>query len=123
MAIALFYALGTLIGGVAAPWLFGQLIGAGVHAVAWGYARCGRADADRRRDGGVSWHRCGREIFGVHCGAVVRLSKRWVGRAGPPQTPRRDFANSPRAGFLYKPGYEAALALHRPGFHSAAAAP
>jgi MFS family permease len=38
MAIALFYALGTLIGGVAAPWLFGQLIGAGVHAVAWGYA-------------------------------------------------------------------------------------
>jgi MFS family permease len=38
LAIALFYALGTLIGGVAAPWLFGQLIGAGVHAVAWGYA-------------------------------------------------------------------------------------
>jgi MFS family permease len=38
MAIALFYALGTLIGGVAAPWVFGWLIGAGVHAVAWGYA-------------------------------------------------------------------------------------
>jgi MFS family permease len=37
MAIALFYALGTLIGGVGAPWLFGQLIGAGVQAVAWGY--------------------------------------------------------------------------------------
>jgi MFS family permease len=38
LAIALFYALGTLIGGVAAPLLFGQLIGAGVRAVAWGYA-------------------------------------------------------------------------------------
>jgi MFS family permease len=37
LAIALFYALGTLVGGVAAPWLFGQLIGAGVHDVAWGY--------------------------------------------------------------------------------------
>jgi MFS family permease len=30
LAIATFYALGTLVGGVAAPWLFGQLIGAGV---------------------------------------------------------------------------------------------
>jgi hypothetical protein len=25
------------VGGVAAPWLFGQLIGAGVRNVAWGY--------------------------------------------------------------------------------------
>jgi len=38
LAIALFYALGTLIGGVAAPALFGHLIGAGVREVAWGYA-------------------------------------------------------------------------------------
>jgi MFS family permease len=37
LAIAMFYALGTLVGGVAAPWLFGQLIGAGVASVAWGY--------------------------------------------------------------------------------------
>jgi MFS family permease len=37
LAIALFYALGTLVGGVGAPWLFGQLIGAGVREVAWGY--------------------------------------------------------------------------------------
>jgi MFS family permease len=38
LAIALFYALGTLVGGVGAPFLFGQLIGAGVRQVAWGYA-------------------------------------------------------------------------------------
>ena len=38
LAIALFYALGTLLGGVAAPALFGHLIGAGVRQVAWGYA-------------------------------------------------------------------------------------
>lgn len=37
LAIALFYALGTLIGGVAAPAVFGRLIGAGIGAVAWGY--------------------------------------------------------------------------------------
>jgi len=37
LAIALFYALGTLVGGVGAPFLFGQLIGAGVQQVAWGY--------------------------------------------------------------------------------------
>jgi MFS family permease len=39
MAIALFYALGTLIGGVTAPFLFGFLIGSGSQwAVAGGYA-------------------------------------------------------------------------------------
>jgi MFS family permease len=39
MAIALFYALGTLIGGVSAPFLFGFLIGSGSQwAVAGGYA-------------------------------------------------------------------------------------
>ena len=38
MAIALFYALGTLIGGVSAPFLFGWLIGTGSEwAVAGGY--------------------------------------------------------------------------------------
>jgi MFS family permease len=38
MAIALFYALGTLIGGVSAPFLFGHLIGSGSQwAVAAGY--------------------------------------------------------------------------------------
>jgi MFS family permease len=37
LAIAMFYALGTLVGGVAAPLLFGHLIEAGVKQVAWGY--------------------------------------------------------------------------------------
>ena len=37
LAIAMFYALGTLVGGVGAPWLFGHLISAGVGEVAWGY--------------------------------------------------------------------------------------
>jgi MFS family permease len=39
MAIAVFYALGTLIGGVSAPFLFGYLIASGSQwAVAGGYA-------------------------------------------------------------------------------------
>ena len=39
LAIAVFYALGTAAGGVAAPWLFGVLIGTGERvAVFWGYA-------------------------------------------------------------------------------------
>jgi MFS family permease len=39
LAIALFYALGTALGGVAAPWIFGSLIGTGdPAAIAWGYA-------------------------------------------------------------------------------------
>jgi MFS family permease len=37
LAIALFYALGTLIGGVAAPLIFGKLIGQSVAAIACGY--------------------------------------------------------------------------------------
>jgi MFS family permease len=37
LAIAMFYALGTLVGGVGAPLLFGHLIEAGVKQVAWGY--------------------------------------------------------------------------------------
>ena len=38
MAISLFYAIGTLVGGVGAPWLFGYLIGTGSRvAVFWGY--------------------------------------------------------------------------------------
>jgi len=38
LAIAVFYALGTGLGGIAAPWVFGTLIGTGdAHAVAWGY--------------------------------------------------------------------------------------
>ena len=37
LAIAFFYALGTAIGGIGAPWLFGWLVGTG-EAVAWGYA-------------------------------------------------------------------------------------
>ena len=41
MAISLFYAIGTLIGGVGAPALFGVLIGTGSAInVAWGYAAC-----------------------------------------------------------------------------------
>jgi len=39
LAIAFFYALGTGIGGIGAPWLFGALIGTGQPvAIAWGYA-------------------------------------------------------------------------------------
>ena len=39
LAIALFYSLGTALGGVAAPWLFGTLIGTGdPHSIASGYA-------------------------------------------------------------------------------------
>ena len=39
LSIALFYALGTAIGGIGAPWLFGVLIGTGEPvAIAWGYA-------------------------------------------------------------------------------------
>jgi MFS family permease len=39
LAIAVFYALGTAAGGVAAPWLLGALIGTGERlAVFWGYA-------------------------------------------------------------------------------------
>ena len=39
LGIAVFYALGTAAGGVAAPWLFGALIGTGERlAVFWGYA-------------------------------------------------------------------------------------
>jgi MFS family permease len=39
LAIAFFYAVGTGIGGVMAPWLFGALVGTGDPvAVAWGYA-------------------------------------------------------------------------------------
>ncbi|HET9576706.1 MAG TPA: MFS transporter [Usitatibacter sp.] len=39
LAIAFFYAVGTGIGGVAAPWLFGVLVGTGEpSAIAWGYA-------------------------------------------------------------------------------------
>jgi MFS family permease len=39
LAIALFYALGTGIGGVAAPWLFGMLVGTGEPvAIGSGYA-------------------------------------------------------------------------------------
>lgn len=38
LAIALFYAVGTALGGVAGPWLFGTLIGSGERsAIAWGY--------------------------------------------------------------------------------------
>jgi MFS family permease len=39
LSIALFYAFGTAIGGVAGPWIFGELIGTGERAsISWGYA-------------------------------------------------------------------------------------
>src|SRR5690606_7764991 len=39
LAIALFYAFGTGVGGAAGPWLFGELIGTGERVnIAWGYA-------------------------------------------------------------------------------------
>ena len=38
IAIALFYAFGTGVGGVAGPWLFGVLIGTGErYSILWGY--------------------------------------------------------------------------------------
>ncbi|HZS82128.1 MAG TPA: MFS transporter [Stellaceae bacterium] len=38
LAIALFYAAGTLLGGVAAPWIFGRLIESGARIeIVWGY--------------------------------------------------------------------------------------
>jgi MFS family permease len=38
ISIALFYAIGTLLGGVVAPWLFGHLIASGQRIeVVWGY--------------------------------------------------------------------------------------
>jgi MFS family permease len=39
LTIAIFYSLGTALGGVAGPWLFSILIGTGERAaIAWGYA-------------------------------------------------------------------------------------
>jgi MFS family permease len=39
LCIAIFYALGTALGGVVGPWLFGALIGSGERtAIGWGYA-------------------------------------------------------------------------------------
>jgi MFS family permease len=39
LAIALFYAFGTALGGIVGPWLFGVLIGTGERsAIGWGYA-------------------------------------------------------------------------------------
>lgn len=38
LAIALFYTLGTAAGGIAGPWIFGELIGTGQRgSIAWGY--------------------------------------------------------------------------------------
>ena len=42
VAISIFYALGTLVGGVSGPWLFGVLIEGGARSgVMWGYAIAG----------------------------------------------------------------------------------
>lgn len=39
LSIALFYAFGTAVGGIAGPWIFGELIGTGERSsIAWGYA-------------------------------------------------------------------------------------
>lgn len=38
LSIALFYAFGTAVGGIAGPWIFGELIGTGERSsIAWGY--------------------------------------------------------------------------------------
>ena len=65
LAIAFFYAIGTGIGGIAGPWLFGALIDTGSRSsvfggylvgaalmiaaglIAWFFAACGRAQAAR----------------------------------------------------------------------------
>ena len=41
VAISLFYAFGTLLGGVSGPWLFGVLIESGERGVMWGYVIAG----------------------------------------------------------------------------------
>ena len=52
LAIAIFYAIGTAVGGVTGPSLFGYLIGTGsIAAVAAGYAIAATPDADSRRCG------------------------------------------------------------------------
>jgi len=64
MAIAVFFALGTAAGGVAAPWLFGVLIGTGSReSVFLGYALGGRTYAGGRpalRHGSASMRSGGR---------------------------------------------------------------
>ena len=60
IAIAVFYALGTLIGGVSAPALFGWLIGTGeAWAVAGGYLIAAGPDDRRRRLRAFPRCRCG----------------------------------------------------------------
>ncbi len=90
MAIAFFYAVGTGIGGIIGPILFGQLISGGIHAVAIGYyigaglmiaaasSRCSSVSTRNARRSRRSRRRCRR-----------RTSRR------PALNPRRD-ARQPR---------------------------
>ena len=57
LAIALFYAFGTGIGGVAGPWLFGELIGTGERFHILGATRSARpsCSARRRSSGAGAW--------------------------------------------------------------------
>ena len=66
LAIAIFYALGTLVGGVAAPFIFGLLIQTESRThLLYGYL-AGVAPDDRRGDDrGVHWRGRGTEIVGV----------------------------------------------------------
>ena len=74
MAIALFYALGTLIGGVSAPFLFGYLIGSGSEwAVAGGYVGAAALMIARRRVRGDPGRGSRRQIAGGRGPAAVRL--------------------------------------------------
>ena len=73
LAIAVFFAFGTAIGGVAAPWLFGALIATGSRESVFLRLRARRgADAGGRRRRGVARRRRGAEVARARRAAVVR---------------------------------------------------
>ena len=56
LTIALFYAFGTLIGGVGGPWLFGVLIEGGDRGnIVYGYFLGAALMVDRRRSSSCAW--------------------------------------------------------------------
>ena len=72
LAIALFYAFGTAIGGVAGPWLFGELIGTGERVVDFLGLRTGRGpDAGGGGYPVALGTGCRTPLAGGHRGAAV----------------------------------------------------
>ncbi|HEY0523116.1 MAG TPA: hypothetical protein VGD08_06995 [Stellaceae bacterium] len=85
LAIAFFYALGTAIGGIVAPWLFGHRV-----ALVRFHRLCGRraADARRRRDGVEVRHRRREPVAGEDRRSAVERG-RVSGRERRMPRPRR----------------------------------